>query len=56
MYQVSFPSFFFLFLIFKVTPVAYGISQAESQIRAAAAGLQHSHSIARLEPHLQPIP
>jgi len=35
-------------------PVAYGNSRARDQIRAAAAGLHHSHSNARSELHLQP--
>ena len=30
--------------LFRATPTAYGGSQARSQIRAAAAGLHHSHS------------
>ena len=34
--------------------VAYGSSQARSQIRGAAAGLCHSHSRARSEPDWQP--
>ena len=37
-------------------PVAYGSSQARSQIRAGAAGLYHSHSNMGSEPCLQPIP
>ena len=36
------------------TPVAYGSSQARGQIRAAAAGLHHSHSNTRSELRLQP--
>ena len=37
---------FFLssFGLFRVTPTAYGSSQAGGPIRAAAAGLRHSHS------------
>ena len=35
---------------------AYGGSQARGPIRAAAAGLHHSHSHARPEPHLRPTP
>ena len=48
---------FFLFLFFfflKATLTAYGGFQARSQIRAAPAGLHHSHSNARLEPSLRP--
>ena len=37
-------------------PEAYGGSQARGQIGAAAAGLRHSHSHTRSEPHLQPTP
>ena len=43
---------FFLFFFFS----AYGGSQARGQIRAAAAGLCHSHSNAGLEPRLQSTP
>ena len=46
---------FFSFLLFKAKPAAYGSSQARSWIRAAAAGLCHSHSNAGSEPHLWPI-
>ena len=48
--------FFFFFLLFKVAPVAYGSSWARGQIRAAPAGLGHSHSNAISEPRLRPIP
>jgi len=34
--------------------MAYGSSQAGGYIGAAAAGLYHSHSSTRSEPHLQP--
>ena len=43
-------------LFFKASPAAYGASQARGQIRAAAAGLHHSHSNARSKPHLEPTP
>ena len=33
-----------VFFFFRATPMAYGSSQARGQIRAAAAGLHHSHS------------
>ena len=36
--------YLFFFLLFRATPVAHGSSQARGQIRAAAAGLQYSHS------------
>ena len=48
--------FCFCFLIFRATPEAYGSSQATGQIGAVAAGLRHSHSNARSEPHLWPTP
>ena len=37
-------SFFFFFFLFRTAPMAYGSSQARDWIRAAAAGLHHSHS------------
>ena len=40
------PPFIYLF-IFRVTPVAYGSSQARGWITAAAAGHRHSHSNVR---------
>ena len=48
-----FQLFFFLFL---ATLAAYGRSWARGRIGAVAAGLCHSHSNARTEPHLQPTP
>ena len=39
--------FFFAFLLFRATPMAYGGSQARDLIGATAAGLYHSHSNAR---------
>ena len=36
----------------QVSGEAYGSSQARGQIGATAAGLHHSHSNARSEPHL----
>ena len=48
---------FFLFLcLFRVTPTAYGGSQARGLIGAVGTGLLHSHSNAKSEPHLRPIP
>ena len=47
---------FFLSVFFRAAPTAYGSSQARGEIEAVAAGLHHSHSNARSEPHLQPIP
>ena len=55
-------SFFFAFLLFRASLMAYGCSQARSLIRATAAGLcrshshSHSHSNTRSEPHLQSTP
>ena len=51
-YLLSF--FLSLFIcLFRPASMAYGISQTRSQIRAAAAGLHHSHSFAGSEPHLR---
>ena len=36
--------------------MAYGGSQARTQIRVVAAGLCHSHSNTISEPHLRPTP
>ena len=55
MARLIFFFFFFLFL-FRAATVAYGGYQARGQIGAVAAGLYHSHSNARSEQHLQPIP
>ena len=43
--------FLFFFCLFRATPTAYGNSQARGWIGVAA--ISHSHSQARLEPHLQ---
>ena len=43
--------FFFVFFL-TAALVAYGSSQARGRIGAVAAGLGHSHSNARSEPHL----
>ena len=45
-----------IFLTFRAAATAYGGSQVRGPIRAAAAGLYHSHSNARSEPRLQPTP
>ena len=45
-------SLFFFFCLFKAIPAAYGGSQARGLIRAAAAGLHHSHSNFKSEPCL----
>ena len=47
---------FFVFCLFRAKPVAYGVSQARGRIGAEAAGLRHSHSNLRSEPHLQLAP
>ena len=46
--------FCLVFLLFRATPMAYGSSQARSQIRATDAGLCHSHSNAGSELCLRP--
>ena len=51
---MSCSSFFFFLLLLRAAPAAYGGSRARDQIRAAAAGLCHSHSNTRSKPHLQP--
>ena len=43
-----------LFFLFRAEPTVYGDSKARGRIGAAAAGLRHSHSNARSEPHLLP--
>ena len=51
----DFISYLFIYvLLFKASLVAYGGSQARSQIGATAASLCHSHSNVGSEPHLQP--
>ena len=47
---------FFFFLLFRVTPLAYGSSQARGRIIATAAGLHHSHSNSEPKPCLRPTP
>ena len=49
--------YFLIFFVFsRAAPAAYGGSQARDLIRAVATGLHHSHSNAKSEPHLRPIP
>ena len=43
--------FYYLFFLFRVTPVAYGSFQARGQIGAAAASLHYSHSNTRYLTH-----
>ena len=43
-------------LLFRVTLVAYGSFQARGLIRAAAAGLHHSHRNTGSKPHPRPTP
>ena len=45
---------YFIFLLLRATSASYGSSQVRGRIRAAAAGLHHSHSNVESEPHLQP--
>ena len=48
--------FFFFFCLFRAIPAAHGDSQARGLMGAIAAGLGHSHSNDRSEPHLQATP
>ena len=48
--------FFFFFIFLRATVAAHGSSQARGQIRAAAAGLPHSHSDTVSEPPLRFTP
>ena len=52
----TFRQCFSFFLFFRATSVSYGSSQAKGQTGGTAAGLHHSHSNTRSEPHLQPTP
>ena len=45
--------YFFVFCLFRATPSAYGAFQARGLIGTIAAGLHHSCSNARYEPHLR---
>ena len=49
-------SFCLFTLLFRAESRAYGGSQARGQIGAIAPGLHHSHSNARSEPPLRPMP
>ena len=48
--------YLFFFLLFRVTCVACGSSQARGPIRGAAARLHYSHSNTGSKPHLQAMP
>ena len=48
--------FNFFCLLFRATSMAYGGSQARSQIGAVAASLHHSHSNPGSKPYLQSTP
>ena len=43
---------FFFFVFSRVTPTAYGVSQARGPIGSAAASLHHSHSNVGSKPNL----
>ena len=45
-----------IILLLRITSAVYGSSQARGSFGAIAASLHHSHSNARSEPHLQPMP
>ena len=47
---------FFIFLLFRATPMAYGGSQARGQIGAIAAVLFHSHINVRSKQYLRTTP
>ena len=51
--RIFFSFLFFFFWLSRATCMAYGGSQARSQIGPRAAGLHHSHSNAGSELHLQ---
>ena len=46
----------FFFCLFRATPIAYRGSQPRGQIGVVAAGLHHSDSNTKSEPHLRPTP
>ena len=56
--SVALPMYLFIYLFiyfpFRATPAAHGCTRARSRVRAAAAGLHHSHGNAGSEPHLRP--
>ena len=49
--SIGFSVCLFVHFLFRALPEAHGSSHARGQIRAAAAGLHHSHSNARSELH-----
>ena len=55
-YMLAFYNFFLFFFFLRVTPVAYGDSQARGWIGAVATSHSHSHSNAISELSLQPTP
>ena len=57
-YSSSVFAFYFILLycLFRATPTSHGGSQARDQIGAVAAGVRHSHVIARSEPLLRHTP
>ena len=50
------PSILFFFWLVRAAPAVCGSSHARGEVGAAAAGLHHSHSSTRSEPHLRPTP
>ena len=48
--------YFFIFLLFRAEPAAYGGSQTRGPIGTVAAGLHHSHSNMGSKPPLRPTP
>ena len=55
-HPTCYPKSFFFFWLLRAARAAYGSVQARGRIRAAAAGLRHSHSNVGSEPHPQHTP
>ena len=55
-YVVNLKLIRYMSILHRASPMAYGRSQARSQIGAVATGLRHSHSNVRSKPGLQPTP
>ena len=54
--KVTYFIYLFIYLLFRATLVAYGVSQARGQIGATDASLRHSHSKAGSKGALEPTP